>query len=136
MADTRTPEQRRRIMQAVGTKDTSPEWAVRRILHRLGFRYRLHRKDLPGTPDIVFPGLRKAINVHGCYWHGHNCSKGKLPKSRLCYWGPKIERNRQRDAEKESALKDLGWDVLTVWQCETASPDTLEERLLSFLDRQ
>lgn len=136
MADTRTPEQRRRIMQAVGTKDTSPEWAVRRILHRLGFRYRLHRKELPGTPDIVFPGLRKAINVHGCYWHGHNCSKGRLPKSRLSYWEPKIERNRQRDAEKESALKDLGWEVLTIWQCETKPPEALEERLLRFLGRR
>ncbi|MFN4275866.1 MAG: very short patch repair endonuclease [Ferrovibrio sp.] len=136
MADTRTPEQRRRIMQAVGTKDTLPEWAVRRTLHRLGFRYRLHRKDLPGTPDIVFPSLKKAINVHGCYWHGHDCSKGRLPKSRLSYWGPKIERNRQRDTEKESALKDLGWDVLTIWQCETAPPDGLEERLLRFLGRR
>jgi len=120
-------------MQSVGTKDTGPEVAVRRLLHGLGYRYRLHRRDLPGSPDIVFPGRRKVIFVHGCYWHGHGCSKGKLPKSRLDYWEPKIARNRQRDAEKEAALRKAGWDVLTLWQCEVKDLEALRPRLLVFL---
>lgn len=133
MTDTRTKEQRRRIMQAVKRKDTGPEMAVRRLLHSAGFRYRLHVKGLPGSPDLVFPARRKAIFVHGCYWHGHGCKKGRLPKSGLDYWGQKIEANRQRDARKEAELRDAGWDVLTVWQCEIADKATLETRLWSFL---
>ena len=133
MADTRSPEQRRRIMQSVGTRDTGPEMVVRRLLHRLGYRYRLHRRDLPGTPDIVLPGRRKIILVHGCFWHGHGCKKGRLPKSKPEYWGPKIARNRERDAEKQRALRDLGWDVLAVWQCEVADEAILAERLTQFL---
>src|SRR5712664_2810518 len=98
MADTRTKEQRSRIMKSVGTYHTGPELTVRRLLHRLGYRYRLHRRDLPGRPDIVFPGRRKAIFIHGCFWHGHDCSKGKLPKSRTEYWTAKIRANQDRDA--------------------------------------
>src|ERR1051325_667957 len=98
MTDTRTKEQRSRIMKSVGTRDTGPELAVRRMLHRMGYRYRLHRKDLPGRPDIAFPSRRKAIFVHGCFWHGHACSKGKLPKSRLDYWTAKVKANQDRDA--------------------------------------
>lgn len=120
-------------MKSVGTKDTGPEMVVRRLLHGLGFRYRLHRRDLPGSPDIVFPGRRKVIFVNGCYWHGHGCSKGKLPKSRLDYWAPKIDRNRQRDAEKEAALRVAGWDVLTLWQCEVKDPVAMRTRLVDFL---
>ena len=133
MADTRTPEQRRRIMQSVGTKDTSPELAVRRLLHALGYRFRLHRRDLPGKPDIVLPGRRKAVMVHGCYWHGHDCPKGRLPKSRENYWGPKIAANRARDVDKEEALRRLGWDVFTVWQCEVNDFAGLAKRLTAFL---
>lgn len=133
MADTRTPEQRRRIMQSVGTKDTGPELVVRRVLHALGYRFRLHRRDLPGKPDIVLPGRRKVIMVHGCLWHGHNCPKGRLPKSREDYWGPKIAANRRRDVDKEKALRRLGWDVLTVWQCETKNSESLADLLTGFL---
>lgn len=134
MPDTRTKDQRRRIMQAVGQKDTGPEMTVRRTLHRLGYRYRLHRKDLPGKPDIVFPGRRKAIFVHGCFWHGHGCRYGRPPKSRPEYWLPKLERNKERDAENVEALKSLGWETLTVWQCETKDIDTLTAELVDFLE--
>jgi DNA mismatch endonuclease (patch repair protein) len=135
MVDTRTADQRRRIMQSVKTQDTGPEWLVRRLLHAKGYRFRLHAKHLPGRPDIVFPSRKKAIFVHGCYWHGHKCSKGQLPKSRLDYWGPKIEANRERDARKSSELKALGWGTLTVWQCQTKNPQKLERRLIAFLEK-
>lgn len=133
MTDTRTPEQRRRIMQSVGTKDTGPEMAVRRLLHRLGYRYRLHRRDLPGTPDLAFPSRKKAVFVHGCYWHGHGCSKGRLPKSGLDYWGQKIARNKERDAEKEAALHRLGWETETIWQCELRDAEAATKKLVGFL---
>ena len=133
MADTRTPAQRRRIMQAVKGKDTAPEISVRRLLHAAGFRYRLHAKSLPGRPDIVFPARGKVIFVHGCFWHGHGCQNGRLPKSRLDYWAPKIEANKERDARKEAELRDLGWDVLVLWQCETKNAEELRTRLWTFL---
>ena len=133
MADTRTQEQRRRIMQSVGTKDTGTELVVRRLLHRLGYRYRLHQKQLPGRPDIVLPGRKKAVFVHGCFWHGHECQKGRAPKSKLDYWGPKLDANRERDARKEAELRALGWDVATIWQCQTADRQALEKSLVSFL---
>jgi DNA mismatch endonuclease (patch repair protein) len=120
-------------MQAVRGKDTAPELAVRSLLHRMGYRFRLHRKDLPGTPDIVLPGRRAAIFVHGCFWHGHGCKIGQPPKSRLDYWLPKIEANRERDGHKAAALQAAGWRVLTVWQCEIKDLDVLEARLWNFL---
>ena len=131
--DTRTEEQRRRIMQAVRTRDTGPEMIVRRLLHRLGYRYRLHRKDLPGRPDVAFLSRRKAIFVHGCFWHGHGCPKGRLPKSRLDYWEPKLNGNKERDKRKEEELGSMGWDVLVIWQCETADLGDLAGRLHGFL---
>jgi DNA mismatch endonuclease (patch repair protein) len=134
MTDTRTKQQRRRIMQAVKTKDTGPEIIVRRALHREGYRYSLHQSDLPGKPDIVFPRKKKAIFVHGCFWHGHNCKKGKAPKSRLDYWGPKLKANRQRDARRLAELKALGWQVLTVWQCETIDIKALMPKLIAFVN--
>ena len=134
MPDTRTPEQRRRIMQAVRGKDTGPEWTVRRLLHGLGYRYRLHRKDLPGKPDLVFPGRKTAIFVHGCFWHAHGCRYGQPPKSRLDYWLPKLEQNKKRDAEKRAQLEALGWKVLTVWQCDARDIEALTARLRVFLD--
>lgn len=134
MTDTRSPEQRRRIMQSVKTKDTCAELIVRRILHRGGYRYRLHRRDLPGSPDIVFPGRKKVIFVHGCFWHGHGCAKGLAPKSRTEYWQPKIEANRARDKKNLSALEALGWSVLVLWQCELADEPALKERLIAFVD--
>lgn len=136
MADTRTPGQRRRIMQAVKTENTGPEWEVRRLLHRLGYRYRLHPKSLPGRPDIVFPSRKIAIFVHGCFWHGHGCSKGKLPKSRLEYWGPKLKANQQRDASKAAELRALGWRTLTIWQCELKDAKKLTPKLVKFIERK
>jgi DNA mismatch endonuclease (patch repair protein) len=134
MADTRTPEQRRRIMQSVRTRDTGPELTVRRILCALGYRYRLNAKNLPGRPDIVLRGRMKAIFVHGCFWHAHGCKKGRAPKSRLNYWKPKLMANRNRDARQRRALKALGWSVLTVWQCETSDSEALRSRLSAFLE--
>jgi len=135
MADTRSKEQRRRIMQAVKVRNTTPEMVVRRLLHRAGYRYRLHRKSLPGKPDIVFPSRRKVVFVHGCFWHGHGCSKGKLPKSRLDYWQPKIATNSCRDVRKQAELYDLGWKALVVWQCEIKDLRKLQRRLEKFLGR-
>lgn len=132
--DTRTPEQRRRIMQAVGTEDTGPEWAVRRLLHAQGYRYRLHPKTLPGRPDIVFPKRKKAIFVHGCFWHGHDCRKGHAPKSRLEYWQPKLAANRERDAANAAKLEALGWRVAIVWQCEIEDSAALAAKLAAFLN--
>jgi DNA mismatch endonuclease, patch repair protein len=133
MVDNRTQESRSRLMSRIGSKHTKPELVVRSLLHRLGYRYRLHRKDLPGKPDIVFIGRKKAIFVHGCYWHGHGCKIGKLPKSNLDFWSPKIERNRQRDREKKSELEQVGWSVLELWQCELKESQSLEVKLHSFL---
>ena len=134
MADTRTKEQRRQIMQAVRGRDTGPEWTVRRLLHGLGYRYRLHRRDLPGKPDLVFASRRKVIFVHGCFWHAHGCCYGRPPKSRLDYWLPKLERNKQRDIEVRGQLQGLHWQVLTVWGCELKDPDSLVAKLRSFLE--
>jgi len=120
-------------MKSVGTTNTGPEWRVRRALHRAGYRYRTHSPLLPGRPDVVFPGRRKAIFVHGCFWHAHGCSKGRAPKSKLDYWGPKLASNVDRDARNVVSLQSLGWDVLTVWQCELADGELLIERLTDFL---
>lgn len=133
MVDNRTQESRSRLMSRIGSKHTMPELVVRSHLHRLGYRFRLHRKELPGRPDIVFIGRKKAIFVHGCFWHGHGCRIGKLPKSNLEFWMPKIERNRARDSEKRSELEQVGWAVEEVWQCEIKDIQTLESRLRSFL---
>ena len=132
--DTRTPEQRRRIMQAVKSKDTKPEMIVRRCLHAMGYRYRLHRKDLPGRPDIVFVGRRKAIFVHGCFWHGHGCSKGQLPKSQLDYWLSKLKQNVRRDRMNIEQLELMGWRALVIWQCQTTDIDALRVQLITFLE--
>lgn len=135
VVDTRTKGQRRRIMQAVRGKDTGPEWTVRRLLHGLGYRYRLHRRDLPGKPDLVFPARKKVIFVHGCYWHAHGCRYGRPPKSRLDYWLPKLEENKRRDAGRLRQLEALGWKVLIVWQCETRDMEALAPKLRTFLEK-
>jgi len=133
MADNRSPESRSALMSRIGGKDTAPELVVRRLLHALGYRFRLYRRDLPGTPDIVFPSRQKAIFVNGCFWHAHGCRMGRPPKSRPEFWLPKLERNRAKDARNRRALRNLGWGVLTVWQCQTRLPSGLEKRLVSFL---
>src|SRR5438552_14047694 len=108
-----TPEQRSRIMRAVKGRDTAPEMTVRRIVHSMGYRYRLHRKDLPGKPDLVFGPRQRVIFVHGCFWHQHHgCRAGRVPGSNLGYWGPKLLRNKERDQVTRSALEAAGWQVL------------------------
>lgn len=132
--DRLTAKRRSWLMSRIGSKNTKPELALRSLLHGLGFRFRLHRRDLPGTPDVVLPGRQVAIFVHGCFWHGHACKKDKMPKSRLDYWGPKIEANRKRDSKSRRALRALGWRVLTVWECELKKPSKLSNRLLRMID--
>lgn len=129
------PAKRSRVMSAVKSADTAPEMVVRRLLYSMGHRYRLHRADLPGKPDVVFQKRRKAIFVHGCFWHGHDCSKGRLPATRTDYWRTKIGRNVIRDREQTRQLEADGWSVLKIWECETRKRDVeiLSEKLRSFL---
>ena len=134
MVDRVTSERRSEIMRSVGQKDTGAEMKVRRALHLLGYRYRLHRRELPGKPDIVFPSRRKTVFVHGCFWHGHNCRFGRLPKSNLDYWVPKIAANRERDERNVAALRDAGWAVFVVWQCDLRDLDGSIRRIVEFLD--
>lgn len=131
--DTLSPEARSENMRRVGQKDTAPEMYVRRLAHRLGYRFRLHKADLPGKPDLVFPSLRKVVFVHGCFWHGHHCKE--MPKSNVAYWKEKIARNKARDARTTRLLRRQGWKVMTVWQCGIQDAANLERRLRHFLSR-
>jgi len=118
--DTLSPVERSQRMSRVRSKNTKPEMVVRRLIHSLGYRYRLHRATLPGTPDLVFAGRKKLIFVHGCFWHRHEgCPKTRMPKSRLDFWGPKLLRNRYRDIETRRKLNEEGWDCLVIWECQT-----------------
>ena len=121
-------------MRAVKTKDTGAEMAVRRLLHSLGYRYRLHRRSLPGTPDVVFPSRRAAIFVHGCFWHQHACPRGRHPKTRRDYWVPKLQQNRERDRRHQRRLQEMGWRTLVVWECEIPIQTLLVQRIRDFLD--
>lgn len=124
---------RSRTMRAVKSKDTKPEWLVRRLLHAAGYRYRLHAKALPGKPDLVFAGRRKVIFVHGCFWHGHDCARGaRQPVANAEYWRAKIHRNRERDVGHLAALRADGWKAHVVWECEIKKPGLLT-RLRRFL---
>jgi DNA mismatch endonuclease, patch repair protein len=120
-------------MSRVRQRDTAPELVVRRLLHHRGWRYRLHDRSLPGSPDLVFRRLSKVIFVHGCFWHGHDCRAGRLPSSRSDYWTPKIEANRARDVRALDKLRALGWNSLVVWQCETKDCEALLHKVESFL---
>lgn len=120
-------------MSRIRGKDTAPELIVRKLLHRLGVRFRLHRRDLPGTPDIVMPARRKIVLVHGCFWHGHGCKIGQLPKSNEAFWQQKLDRNRANDRVNERAVRMLGWQVLTVWQCQARDLVRLERDLRDFV---
>ncbi len=123
MSDVFSTKKRSWIMSQIRGRDTTPERKVRSIAHRLGYRFRLHRKDLPGKPDLVFPSKKKTIFVHGCFWHGHDCSRGRrIPKTNTKYWQDKIAYNVKRDKEIQAALKDLGWEVLIIWECELKDP--------------
>ena len=134
MTDTVSAEKRSEIMGCVKQKDTAPELTVRKILHKLGYRFRLHRKDLPGKPDIVLPKHKAIILVHGCFWHGHSCRKGKLPSSNAEFWQQKISKNIQRDHDTIDKLLDSGFRVLVVWECQTRNVDDLVKQLRSFLE--
>jgi DNA mismatch endonuclease (patch repair protein) len=128
------PALRSRTMRAVKSADTKPEMKVRRLLHSLGYRYRLHRKDLPGAPDIVFPARRKIIFIHGCFWHGHDCARGaRVPVTNREYWLAKVGRNRARDGLTHEALLQAGWEVLIVWECSLKDRAALQEQLTDFL---
>lgn len=133
--DTLSPEQRSERMSRVRGKDTRPELRVRRLAHALGYRYRLHRRDLPGRPDLTFAGRRKVIFVHGCFWHRHDCSAGRrTPKTRLDFWEPKLRANRARDEAVLRHLADAGWRSLIIWECETRDAASVAARLKEFLD--
>jgi DNA mismatch endonuclease (patch repair protein) len=132
---TEDPAIRRRTMQAVKSKDTVPELTVRRLAHRMGYRFRLHRKDLPGKPDLAFPKLHKALFVHGCFWHGHNCARGaRVPVQNRDYWIEKIARNKERDIRAHAALKAIGWSSLALWECQLKDADAARNIIRRFLE--
>ena len=137
MIDTVSKERRSEIMSRIRSKGMKPEMAVRRMTHAMGYRYRLHYKKLPGTPDLVFPGRRKAIFVHGCFWHQHSdpaCKKARVPESNRDFWVAKFERNVVRDAESQASLEEMGWRVLVIWECEIQREgEALAERIAAFL---
>jgi DNA mismatch endonuclease (patch repair protein) len=127
-------QSRAHILRAVRKKDTKPELAVRKLLHALGFRFRLHSRELPGSPDIVLPRYKAVIFVHGCFWHQHaRCRHANVPQSRPEYWVPKLARNVQRDKTSQIALKTAGWRILVLWECELRDKGLLREQLLQFL---
>lgn len=133
--DVLSKEQRSYCMSRIRKTDTTPELTVRRIVHGLGYRFRLYRRDLPGCPDIVLPRHRKVIFVHGCWWHRHNCRLGRrCPKSRKGYWLPKLQRNKERHRKNRRLLQKQGWKVLTIWECQANNPQELIRRLRQFLD--
>jgi DNA mismatch endonuclease (patch repair protein) len=134
MTDHVSQAKRSMIMRSVRAKHSSPELAVRKIIFALGYRYRLHGANLPGKPDIVFPGKKKVIFIHGCFWHAHGCPKGKPPKSNLSFWLPKFEKNKTRDTENVNSIISLGWKPLVIWQCEIKNKDVLIEKIRVFLD--
>jgi DNA mismatch endonuclease (patch repair protein) len=134
VSDRFTPEQRSAVMRKVPGKNSSAEIRLRRLLTRMGLRYRLHRKDLPGNPDVAFPGRKLAVFVHGCFWHGHDCKRGaRMPKANADYWTAKIARNRARDTASVAALEAIGWTPVTVWECELKDEAALEEKLRALL---
>jgi DNA mismatch endonuclease, patch repair protein len=134
MPDVHTPEQRSRNMAAVKGRDTKPEMRVRSILYALGYRYRLHRKDLPGKPDIVLPRLHVAIFVNGCFWHSHDCHRGRVaPKTRAKFWASKRGETTERDARNKRDLRGLGWRVVVIWECQSKSEESLRRSLISKL---
>ena len=136
MVDVLSPEQRHKCMSRIRSTDTKPEILVRKLVHRLGYRFRLHCGDLPGKPDLVLRRHKKVIFVHGCFWHMHDdsdCKLSRLPKSRLNYWKPKLIYNKNRDKRNIETLKKEGWSVLTVWECQLKDIDVLKRKLTEFL---
>jgi DNA mismatch endonuclease (patch repair protein) len=137
MTDTLSRKERSERMALITGKDTGPEMTVRRLIHGLGYRYRLHDRALPGKPDLVFRGRKKAIFVHGCFWHRHPesaCKLARLPKSRLDFWVPKLEKNRLRDERIQKELAEQGWKLLTIWECQLTDIASVSKRVRSFLN--
>jgi DNA mismatch endonuclease (patch repair protein) len=136
MVDTLTAAERSERMARIRSKDTKPEMIVRCCVHQLGYRYRLHRRDLPGVPDLVFPSRKKVIFVHGCFWHAHpRCTVANVPKSRRSFWKDKFKRNKERDRANEELLRQAGWDVFLIWECETKDTALLARRLSGWLGK-
>ena len=134
MTDIFDRKKRSEIMSRVRGRDTEPEMIVRKIAHGLGFRFRLHRRDLPGSPDLMFPRYRAVIMVHGCFWHRHpGCKYASSPKTRVRFWEDKFEGNVVRDRRNEGALDELGWRVMVIWECETRDREAVAERIVGFL---
>ncbi|MCA9178128.1 MAG: DNA mismatch endonuclease Vsr [Planctomycetales bacterium] len=134
MADKLSKQQRSKVMSAVRSRDTKPELQVRRLVHGMGYRYRLHGADLPGRPDLVFRPRRKVIFVHGCFWHGHSCGAGARPTSNTKFWNAKIDENVTRDRRNRERLTELDWQYLEIWQCELKQLDVVRERIVQFLE--
>lgn len=135
--DSLTVEQRSKTMARVRSKDTKPELFVRSLVHRMGYRFRLHRAELPGCPDLVFSGRQKVIFVHGCFWHSHSCEHGrKKPSDNSGYWNAKLARNKARDITNTNKLRKMGWDALALWECELKDERKLQARLRKFLESE
>lgn len=135
MTDTMSPDERSIRMALVRSINTKPEMIVRKLVHGMGYRYRLHCRDLPGTPDLVFRSRRAIIFIHGCFWHQHSgCSLARMPKSRVPFWKAKLEGNNERDARKLAELKAMGWRVLVIWECELKNIKTLTRRVKCFIE--
>lgn len=133
--DILSPRERSERMRGIRCKNTAVELLVRKVVHSMGYRYRLHRRDLPGTPDMVFPSRRAVIFVHGCFWHRHEgCRLARLPKSRRDFWVPKLEGNRLRDQASQTELLRLGWRILVIWECELKDISVLKDKVRRFLD--
>lgn len=135
MVDTLSPAERSERMARIRGRDTKPEIWVRRTLHANGYRFRLHRRDLPGRPDIVLPKYRAVVFVHGCFWHAHTCQKGRIPGTRSTFWEAKFQGNKKRDARNVRALRAAGWRVLTIWECELSKPRSRERALKNLMNK-
>lgn len=133
MADCFSPQKRSDVMRQIKSTDTAPELLLRKMLHAHGFRFRLHKTDLPGKPDIVLPKYQTVIFVHGCFWHSHACQKGRRPGTNTEYWNPKLERNKNRDEQNLQKCRELGWSPVVVWACEMRQPENVIRRLTNLL---
>lgn len=136
MTDRISAKKRSHLMSRIKNRNTTPELTVRRALHRMGYRFRLHRKDLPGHPDITLPRFKKIIFVHGCFWHSHDCPRGKRPATNQEFWDKKINRNIERDTKAQAALGEAGWDVLVLWDCQVKKPNLLTTLLSTFVNEE
>lgn len=135
MTDTLTQAERSAQMSRIRSKNTGPEMLVRRLVYSLGYRYRLHKSDLPGKPDLAFSSRKKVIFVNGCFWHGHKCPLGRTPKSHVEFWITKIEKTKGRDDKNIQSLREIGWDSLVLWECQLKDIEPLKNRIAEFLDK-